>query len=625
MKLNQYQWEPETDLIGEGAFGQVFKASDNMGEPFALKIYAQPVFKSTGGDSAGSKHTLEKEFSKGKDLSHTNVIRYICMDYLVHVNHLNQEASFPVLVMEYANQGTLEHRLEIAYPAGNATGYATEPLGNQEVQTIAKEILSGLAYLHDQYVIHRDLKPANILFGTDRRGHKVVKITDFGISRDLLDPEATSTGTLAVGTANYMAPEQFLTKTFGLNAAISNRTDLWAFGVILYRMLTGKLPFGTEGYEETRSQIIEGEPDYTLVPEKYKAVIKGCLQKYAANRFADAETVIKVLNDEAPKKESFDPNATTVLNNNAQQKASFDPNATTVLSNTPQQPSNNQYAGNNNHPGNNQYSGNNQQHVNNPFQAKQSNTGPQQNTRGFADNLKQQQKKFPAAAIAIIAFIVGGLLVLGYAKFHNSNSAPEFVTAKFITSHDTAKGQPITYTYTGWMKDDEPNGEGTKMFKNGDKYAGSSVSGYSEGKGRLDYAAGGSYEGDFQKDLSNGSGIYIDASGNKYEGQFVNGFEEGNGMMNYNQDNNYKGDKYVGEWKKGLYTKGIYYWHNGNVYTGEWQQDKMDGEGSLVYYDGSKYIGQWKAGNYDGYGKIYGKDGNLIYEGQFQNGQRITQ
>ena len=96
-----------------------------------------------------------------------------------------------------------------------------------------------------------------------------------------------------------MAPEQLLKKTYGLNGEVSNRTDLWAAGVMLYRMLTGKMPFGEENkdYENIHSEIISKEPDYGKVPAKYELVIKACLQKHASARPADANSVLRMLED----------------------------------------------------------------------------------------------------------------------------------------------------------------------------------------------------------------------------------------------------------------------------------------------------------------------------------------
>src|ERR1700749_1090656 len=115
MKLNQYQWNPETDLRGSGAFAEVFEAKDNNGDSVALKIYRESIIKASNGGSLQGKYSLQKEFSKGKLLSHTNVIRYIGLDYLVHTDVMERETSYPVLIMEYADAGSLEGRLKSTF------------------------------------------------------------------------------------------------------------------------------------------------------------------------------------------------------------------------------------------------------------------------------------------------------------------------------------------------------------------------------------------------------------------------------------------------------------------------------------------------------------------------------
>ena len=164
--------------------------------------------------------------------------------------------------------------------------------------------MAGIGYLHEQGIIRRDLKPANILFKTDRMGRKVVKITDFGISHDSLTND-NSGSTLGAGTINYMAPEQFLPKTYGFNQSISDRTDMWAFGVIFYRLLTGSLPF------KNQEQIIDTEVNLTQVPAPYRALIGKCLQKHADKRYASAKDVIAEL--DKVKSGAIDKEGNTVI------------------------------------------------------------------------------------------------------------------------------------------------------------------------------------------------------------------------------------------------------------------------------------------------------------------------
>src|ERR1700761_6955513 len=181
MQLNQYKWNSEDDFLGRGTFAEVFRAhTDKGGLLVALKIATEATLE-TGGSfgnpgSIRNKYRLEDEYAKGKDLSHTHIIRYWDLEYLTHTDHMNRKSKNAVLIMEYADKGSLEQKLS----AGR--------LPEETALQIALEILSGLTYLHGQKIIHRDLKPANILFKTSKLGTEVVKLTDFGISRDLLSP-----------------------------------------------------------------------------------------------------------------------------------------------------------------------------------------------------------------------------------------------------------------------------------------------------------------------------------------------------------------------------------------------------------------------------------------------------
>lgn len=284
MKLGNYEWDPEKDLIAEGAFAEVFRARDrnSLGRTVALKIYKESVAKGTSSSAGQKKYTLEKEFQKVDGLSHTNIISYFGLDYIYGQDSLGRKTSHPVLIMEYADGGTLSDFLK------------TNP-DDATKHKLIRDIVQGLGYLHGQGILHRDLKPGNILISKDRRGNPVAKITDFGISQDILtDRTVEQSYTEGVGTPHYMAPEQFAKKKYGLNGELSEKTDLWALGVIVYRMVTGRMPFG-EGetdYEHIREAILEGKADMTVVPEPFRRMVDKCLQAPASKRATDAESLL---------------------------------------------------------------------------------------------------------------------------------------------------------------------------------------------------------------------------------------------------------------------------------------------------------------------------------------------
>ena len=126
-----------------------------------------------------------------------------------------------------------------------------------------------------------------MLITENRKGKLVAKITDFGISRDLFEEQTIEQSlTAGIGTAHYMAPEQFFKKNFGLNKEVTSRTDLWAIGVIVFRILTNKLPFGhnLRDMELIRDEIVHSNPDLTGLSNNGIALVKNSLLKNAAFR-----------------------------------------------------------------------------------------------------------------------------------------------------------------------------------------------------------------------------------------------------------------------------------------------------------------------------------------------------
>ena len=290
MTLGNYQWDPNTDLIAQGAFAEVFKAKDvNFRDRFvALKIYKEALLEGTTNNSSiQKKYSLENEFKKAIDISHTNIISFYSIEYLNHKDQLGRKVSYPVVAMEYALEGTLKDFLK------------NEVVSINDKATLIKGILSGLGYLHEEGIIHRDLKPGNILITRSRSGKPIAKITDFGISKDILsEVAADQSHTEGVGTPHYMAPEQFLKKTYGLNQDISRRTDIWGVGVIVYWVFARKLPFGSEtkDFETIREAILNNEPDYSLIPQQFHNFLKSCFKKQASERAASCHVLLELLN-----------------------------------------------------------------------------------------------------------------------------------------------------------------------------------------------------------------------------------------------------------------------------------------------------------------------------------------
>jgi serine/threonine-protein kinase len=174
------------------------------------------------------------------------------------------------LVMELVEGPTLADRIQQG------------PLPLNEALALARQIGDALEAAHEKGIVHRDLKPANIKIKADG----AVKVLDFGLAK--IAEQAASTGnpeesptvamgaTIAgqiMGTAAYMAPEQARGK------AVDKRADIWAFGVVLYEMLTGRRLFQGETTSDTLAGVLTKEPDWQRVPAKVQRLLKSCLEK----------------------------------------------------------------------------------------------------------------------------------------------------------------------------------------------------------------------------------------------------------------------------------------------------------------------------------------------------------
>ena len=169
---------------------------------------------------------------------------------------------------------------------------------------MARQIAEALEAAHEQGIIHRDLKPANIKVRPDG----AVKVLDFGLAK-ALDPapsaiDATASPTITspammtgvgviLGTAAYMAPEQ------AKGRPADKRSDIWAFGCVLYEMLTGKRPFDGEDVSDTLANVLKTEPDWSALPSEIPPAIptllQSCLTKDRRRRVADISTALFVL------------------------------------------------------------------------------------------------------------------------------------------------------------------------------------------------------------------------------------------------------------------------------------------------------------------------------------------
>ncbi len=243
-KLGRYEI---VALIGTGGMGEVWKARDPQ-------LNRDVAIKTSHAAFSGRFQTVARAVAA---LNHTN----ICAIYDVGPDYL---------LMELIDGPTLAEHI------------ARGPISLEDALGIATQIVAALEAAHDKAIVHRDLKPANIKIKPDG----LVKVLDFGLAKGGAAREPTQevtsdsptmmTGTQAgmiMGTAGYMSPEQ------ARGQDVDKRADIWAFGVVLYEMLTGKRLFDGPTVSDSLAAILTKEPDLTLVPVKTRRLLARCLEK----------------------------------------------------------------------------------------------------------------------------------------------------------------------------------------------------------------------------------------------------------------------------------------------------------------------------------------------------------
>ena len=166
-----------------------------------------------------------------------------------------------------------------------------------KVKKFLYQMLAGIADCHAKRIIHRDLKPANLFVTKRANGSPCVKVLDFGISKQVNPDEAANsmTRTTAImGSPYYMSPEQMRS-----SKNVDHRTDIWALGVILYQLSTGRVPFPGETITEVCSGVLADEPASLTViahiPAAFDGIVRRCLQKNPTSRFANARELASAL------------------------------------------------------------------------------------------------------------------------------------------------------------------------------------------------------------------------------------------------------------------------------------------------------------------------------------------
>jgi len=260
--------------------GEVYRAQDTrLGRDVAIKVLPEAV-----ASDPERMARFEREAKVLASLNHQNIATLYGLE--------SAEDGTVFLAMELIEGGDLSERI------------TKGPIPLRETITIGKKVAEGLEAAHSKGIVHRDLKPANIRITPDG----TVKILDFGLAKEwgpgpgdadftespTLTAEMTREGTI-LGTAPYLSPEQALGK------AVDRRTDIWAFGCVLYEMLTGKRAFPGSTSTEIMALILERDPDWSALapttPSALRRLLGRCLEKDPKRRIRDAGDIALALED----------------------------------------------------------------------------------------------------------------------------------------------------------------------------------------------------------------------------------------------------------------------------------------------------------------------------------------
>lgn len=272
----RYIFNPQADFLGKGGFSRVYRATDTLLErTVALKFFTSDV---------SEKYQVLNEIKKVIRCEHPNLCKYYDVALLSSTNMIGELERTEVGIMEYLDSGDFKH-----FVRDNPSF----------IDKLFVDILKGLSYLHKKGIVHRDLKPQNILIQMSD-GEPVAKITDFGISKVVDGENSNNDSSALMGTIEYMAPEQFNPKKYGINGRIATNLDLWSYGLMVYETIMQESMFGSRSSGISAEQVMSNILSNTTLekienlPERYKQVVARCLVKEASERAQVADELIEI-------------------------------------------------------------------------------------------------------------------------------------------------------------------------------------------------------------------------------------------------------------------------------------------------------------------------------------------
>ncbi|HEY3840701.1 MAG TPA: protein kinase, partial [Bryobacteraceae bacterium] len=247
------------ECLGAGGMGEVYLADDlKLNREVAIK-----VLPASSSDSVDTSALITREAQVLARMNHPNIGA---------IYGLEEADGVRALVLELVDGPTLADRIRQG------------PLPVDEALVVARQIIEALEYAHEKGIIHRDLKPANIKITADDK----TKVLDFGLAewskRDSDSQDDPESGLIA-GTPHYMSPEQVRGKN------LDRRSDVWAFGAVLFEMLTGRPAFPGKNVSETLLRVLTTDPDWNLLPRdtpvEVRRLLESCLRKDPRSRLRD--------------------------------------------------------------------------------------------------------------------------------------------------------------------------------------------------------------------------------------------------------------------------------------------------------------------------------------------------
>ncbi|MDO4393117.1 MAG: Stk1 family PASTA domain-containing Ser/Thr kinase [Bacillota bacterium] len=256
------------ERIGEGGMSVVYKAKDKLLNRFvAIKILKPEFIHDTKFIDS-----FRRESQAAASLSHPNI---------VNIYDVGREGNIHYIVMELIEGRTLSDYIK-------SKGAMSYP----KVITLAKQIAAALAFAHKNHIIHRDVKPHNVMITPNG----TAKITDFGIAKAVNSATIVDNTEGIIGSVHYFSPEQ------ARGGYVDEKSDIYSLGIVMYEMLTGRVPFDGDNPVNIALMHINGEivPPSKLVPGVPPAlehIILKCTDKYPVNRYASADELIEALNN----------------------------------------------------------------------------------------------------------------------------------------------------------------------------------------------------------------------------------------------------------------------------------------------------------------------------------------